>query len=156
MPQISIEINDAEVQRKLDAVTQFAEKKAWLFILGDKFHQQIKKGIWENRDWNGKPFAPNSPTTILLKGMSRPLIETGKTREEIDFESDGETIRIYSNRPQAAVLQFGAKRGAFGKTKKGAPIPWGDIPARPYFPDDDNAQKTATEFLLQCIEEQLQ
>jgi len=30
------------------------------------------------------------------------------------------------------VQQFGAKKGQFGKTRRGAPIPWGNIPARPF------------------------
>ncbi len=32
----------------------------------------------------------------------------------------------------AGTHQFGAAKGAFGSTSKGAPIPWGDIPARPF------------------------
>jgi phage gpG-like protein len=32
----------------------------------------------------------------------------------------------------AAVQQFGAAKGAFGRTSRGAPIPWGNIPARPF------------------------
>jgi rhamnose transport system permease protein len=31
-----------------------------------------------------------------------------------------------------AVMQFGAAQGAFGTTARGAPIPWGSIPARPF------------------------
>lgn len=44
-----------------------------------------------------------------------------------------ETITKY-----ARTHQFGAKKGEFGTTEKGAPIPWGDIPPRPFFglPDD--------------------
>lgn len=30
----------------------------------------------------------------------------------------------------ATTQQLGARRGAFGTTSRGAPIPWGDIPAR--------------------------
>jgi hypothetical protein len=33
----------------------------------------------------------------------------------------------------AGVQQEGAERGAFGQTKHGSPIPWGDIPAREMF-----------------------
>jgi phage gpG-like protein len=46
----------------------------------------------------------------------------------------------------AATQQYGARRGEFGtgsyKTRKGTfPMPWGDIPARPFlgFSDDDQA-----------------
>ncbi len=41
-------------------------------------------------------------------------------------------VEIGSPMQYAATHQFGAKRGAFGKTARGAPIPWGDIPARPF------------------------
>jgi phage gpG-like protein len=32
----------------------------------------------------------------------------------------------------AAVQQFGAVAGALGRNKRGSPIPWGNIPARPF------------------------
>ena len=45
---------------------------------------------------------------------------------------DGSSVEIGSNMPYSAVMQFGAKRGAFGQSSNGSPIPWGDIPARPF------------------------
>jgi len=45
----------------------------------------------------------------------------------------------------AAVHQFGAAQGAFGNTSRGSPIPWGDIPARPYLGlSDDDRQEIET------------
>ena len=38
-------------------------------------------------------------------------------------------LLIGSPRIYASTHQFGAKKGAFGQTARGAPIPWGDIPA---------------------------
>ena len=32
----------------------------------------------------------------------------------------------------AAAMQFGAAQGAFGRTRRNGPIPWGNIPARPF------------------------
>lgn len=37
-----------------------------------------------------------------------------------------------SNLVCAAAHQFGMSQGYAGKTKRGAPIPWGDIPPRPF------------------------
>jgi len=55
-------------------------------------------------------------------------------------------VRIGSPMIYAGVRQYGAKRGEFGmgvfKTRNGVfPIPWGDIPARPFlgFSDTDQA-----------------
>ena len=38
--------------------------------------------------------------------------------------------------------QFGAKHRAYGKTKRGAPISWGDIPTRPFLGVSDADKKT--------------
>jgi len=39
---------------------------------------------------------------------------------------------IGTNRVYAPTHQFGAQKGEFGTSSRGGPIPWGDIPARPY------------------------
>ncbi|MCY4427386.1 MAG: phage virion morphogenesis protein [Halieaceae bacterium] len=39
---------------------------------------------------------------------------------------------VGTNLVYATTHQFGANKGAFGITSRGAPIPWGDIPARPF------------------------
>lgn len=65
----------------------------------------------------------------------RPLIgPSGKLSQLIAAEvvSGGRGVEIGSSRIYAGVMQFGAAKGAFGQTRRGAPIPWGDIPARPF------------------------
>ena len=43
-----------------------------------------------------------------------------------DFAAAGTNVAY------APTHQFGARKGQFGRTARGAPIPWGDIPARPF------------------------
>lgn len=67
-------------------------------------------------------------------------------------EAEGGTnVAVGTNSVYGATHQFGAKQGAFGKTKRGGPIPWGDIPARPFLvvQDDDWAEirETLAAFL---------
>lgn len=38
----------------------------------------------------------------------------------------------------AAAQQFGMKKGYAGANKRGSPIPWGDIPARPFLGISDH------------------
>lgn len=49
---------------------------------------------------------------------------------------------VGTNKRYAATHQFGAAKGAYGRTKRGAPIPWGDIPPRPFlgFSEDDRTE----------------
>jgi phage gpG-like protein len=91
--------------------------------------------------------------TLSAKGQRRkaskkPLTgETGALRTTIHSAVVGkDTVRISSTLPYARVQQEGAKQGQFGRgsfaTRKGTfPIPWGDIPARPFlgFSDQDQA-----------------
>lgn len=68
----------------------------------------------------------------LITGK-KPLIgESKRLSNEINYRAGAGSVEVGSSMEYAAVQQFGAKRGAFGATKSGAPIPWGDIPARTF------------------------
>ncbi len=75
---------------------------------------------------------------LTKKGQTRmdgkkPLIgESRSLSGGIHYKATAASLRIGSSRIYSRVQQFGAAQGAFGKTKRGAPIPWGPIPARPY------------------------
>lgn len=99
----------------------------------DAHRQRFIKGV----DPDGKPWAPKSATTLELyrrKGygmLGKPLIghTQSLSRMILRFVSkDG--VVIGSNMIYAGVMQEGAAKGAFGKTSRGAPIPFGSIPAR--------------------------
>lgn len=46
-------------------------------------------------------------------------------------------VTVSSTMIYAATQQFGAKQGEFGTDKRNHPIPWGDIPARAFFPTEE-------------------
>ena len=48
----------------------------------------------------------------------------------------------------AGVHQFGAKKGAFGTTSKGSPIPWGDIAARPFLGVSNDDEREIVDIIL--------
>ncbi len=104
---------------------------------------------------DGRRWAPNRPSTLerylaRYKGSytkagrlsargtdrvlaKRPLIgESRRLSSEIFYRADATGVTIASGLRYAAVQQFGAQRGQFGQTARGAPIPWGRIPARPF------------------------
>lgn len=90
---------------------------------------------------DGTPWAPNSPATLVRwmrnggGGAKHPLIGNGKTLlEQISrhINGSGDTLEVGSPTPYAAAQQFGMKKGYAGETSRGSPIPWGDIPARPF------------------------
>lgn len=68
----------------------------------------------------------------LIAGK-RPLIGESKSlSRQIYYRVGNNQLDIGSSMIYAAVQQFGARKGQFGRTRRGSPIPWGNIPARPF------------------------
>ena len=105
------------------------------------------------------PWAPNSVATLLnysqrfarnkngtLKpagvralGAKKPGTDTGSmANSSINWQLKGDdAVGIGSSMPYAGTFHYGAKSGEFGfgfyVTREGSfPLPWGDIPARPF------------------------
>lgn len=87
----------------------------------------------------GRPsWAGLSPVTLARRrnggGLVRTLEDTGNLAGSVSsWHSDTEAA-VGSNSRYATTHQFGAEQGGFGRTAKNGPIPWGDIPARPFLP----------------------
>lgn len=113
---------------------------------------------------DGSTWAAKSQTTIdayisRKQPMSfRPLIGPTKTlsaASSFATSSGADWARLSARPIQSAVMQFGAKKGAFGNNKAGRPIPWGDIPARPFMglsAEDSNTVLTVLGNWIQSID----
>ena len=93
---------------------------------------------------DGTPWAPLSEDYKRTKPRNQDKILTlyGILRGQLTYRAARDEVAIGSPTIYAGTHQFGAERGAFGTTARGAPIPWGDIPARPFLglsPDDESA-----------------
>ena len=101
-----------------------------------------------------------------IAGNKRPLIGRGRTLSQtINYKADKNSVEVGSPQIYAATHQFGAKQGEFGSadgayqfdSKTGGtkvrkiPLPFGDIPARPFLgvsSDDEQAiRDTITDFI---------
>jgi phage gpG-like protein len=152
---IRIEIDDREVRQALERLRQRTSNMAQaMHTIGQALVEGSRDRILSGRDWTGQPFAPNSPVTLARKKGNKPLIDQ-KTfvTSRLFYQADADSVIVGSSAVQAAVLQFGAKKGAFGATKRGGKIPWGDIPARRYFPisEDGQLDDAARSLILDAI-----
>lgn len=108
----------------------------------------------------GAAWAPKSETTIAnyrrqgKKVDLRPLWsdgEGGHLAHSFHHAYGQGWVEVGTNAIQSAVMQFGAAKSAFGAMKNGRPIPWGDIPARPFLGisdlDQENIIATVEEWL---------
>ena len=67
------------------------------------------------------------------RNAEKVLTEIGDLRgPRLVMQAGRDRVEVGSPLVYAGTPQFGAERGAFGLAPNGAPIPWGDIPARPF------------------------
>ncbi|TXF11921.1 phage virion morphogenesis protein [Pelomicrobium methylotrophicum] len=152
---IKIEIDDKKVRRALsDLQRRVGDMTPAMHAIGQALMEGSRERILQGRDWTGAAFAPNSPATLARKKGSKPLIDSKSfVTSRLHYEAGRDSVAVGSSAVQAAVLQFGAKRGQFGQTKRGGKIPWGDIPARRYLPvtADGKLDEAARSLILETI-----
>lgn len=156
---IDIAIEDRAVQTMLnDLAGRVSDLRPAMREIGEAIAEGIKQRFESASDWDGTPWAQNSQVTILRylgltkrnfkkrdgsltklgqkrAAAKKPLTgETRSLRSTITYQASRTGVAIGSPMEYAATQQFGAMRGAFGRTRRNAPIPWGNIPPRPFLP----------------------
>lgn len=156
---IQIALDDRELRSALERLRRRVENTGpAMHDIGHALVVGARDRIDAGVDWTGNAFAPNSPLTLARKKDTRPLIRHGEFKGyRIAFSATNDEVVVFSSAEQAAVLQFGANKGAFGKNRRGAPIPWGDIPARRYLPitQEGRLDQAAQSLILEIIREHL-
>lgn len=175
MAGVTITLDDAEFSRWLQrTIGSISNPTDALKEIGEVLTQSTKDRFGTKIAPGGATWAANSPVTIAIKGHGSQL--RGKSKalgDTIHYQLDGtKAVEVGSNMIYAAVQQFGAKMGQFGRysqiaryrkygekdfrryagTKKGFPIPWGDIPPRPFVgvsqEDEDRITEIMADYLL--------
>lgn len=138
---VEIIIKNDEITGALERVGAALENPLPLMQdLGEYFVDSTTKRFPTGRAPDGSVWAPKSPTTIAAQGGrktnrldTRPLFgPSGALSSTITYEPFSDRVEWGSPMVYAGVQQFGAAQGAFGQTSRGGPIPWGNIPARPF------------------------
>ncbi len=108
--------------------------------IGELLVVSTKKRFAEGVSPDGVRWAPKSQTTLERYGIRRsnridirPLFgPSGALNSTIYADPSRDEVLVGSGLVYAAVQHFGAAKGAFGTMSNGSPIPWGNIPARPF------------------------
>lgn len=178
---ITVEITDQETRKAIANLIAAAENPKQLMAqLGELLVDSTKQRFSTSTAPDGSRWAENSDITLLgylnkykgsfrkkdggltQKGARRlggkkPLIgESGSLSTTIAYKIEGVgTLIVGSPMEYAAAQQFGMEKGYAGSSKRGTPIPWGDIPARVFLglSDQDTAMilELSSDFLDQSF-----
>ena len=174
--RINVELDDRDVRAALEALTHAgSDLRPALEQIGEYLIMSIRDRFQASVAPDGTPWAPNTQATYLqflgrFKGSytkrgklskaggqraagKKPLIgETGSLSSQISWQMDGNNgVQIGSPMQYAAAQQFGMPRGYAGTDRRGRPLPWGDIPARPFLGVSDQD----ADGILDILEEHL-
>lgn len=138
---ITTEINEPEVRAVLERLAaNLTNMSPVMQDVAEYMLESTKARFPKGQAPDGTAWAPKSPATLAAYGArksntvdTRPLFgPTGLLRSQVYKTSGPDFAEVGSNQIYAAVMQFGAAKGAFGTMANGSSIPWGTIPARPF------------------------
>lgn len=139
MTGVSVTVDSAEVDRALRAMAaRLGDMRPAMELIGQAMATEKDLGFRAETDPWGTPWARLSEVTMgRRRGTSAQILrDTGRLQDSVTYTADANSATVGTNAKYAVTHQFGAKQGAYGRTKRGGPIPWGDIPRRAMLPLD--------------------
>lgn len=127
--------NAAQVKAAFEALqSRLADLTPVFQDIGEEMLNRTRDRFRSQTAPDGSPWAALSPDYKKHKEKNQDKILTlsGNLRGLLNVQAGPRSVRIGTPLEYGATHQFGAKQGAFGRTRRGGPIPWGDIPARPF------------------------
>lgn len=120
----------------------------------------MHEAVDQNFEKEGRPaWPPLKPSTIKRREKAGTwpghVLRTGGQaglQASVSEKSDATSAEVGTNKVYAGTHQFGARKGKYGRTKRGAPIPWGDIPARPFLKLTDEDEEDIKDALQKFLD----
>lgn len=134
MATITVQLDSAPVNQLLGQIEQAGLDLTPVFKnIGEILLNSTRRRFEVGMGPLGEQWAVNSDVTLANKRDTRPLIgDTRSLSTQINYQSDANHVLLGSLMEYGGTQHFGAKKGQYGQTRYGVPLPWGDIEARPY------------------------
>ena len=131
---IGVDINDQEAR---DLINELKRRMGNLTPVMDAVGGILQSGTQQRfvdqRGPDGSPWAALSPVTLARRRKAgrgaQILRDTGRLMNSISYKVTGDSVKVFTNVIYAGTQQLGARQGAY---RASPPVPWGNIPARPF------------------------
>ena len=156
--RITLTLDDEALKRQLgDLIGRLSHPAPALRSIGEELQRTTQERFDQGQKQapDGTPWARNAPVTIARKGRDNPLYQRGNLQNTIRYQLRGATgVEVGTNLVYGAAQQFGMVKGYAGRTRRGAPIPWGNVPARPYLGLSADDETEVVRILRDYLERQ--
>ncbi len=150
---IEFEVVDHDARTMVEKLRAKLDRPEPVFLdIGEALTISFRDRFGRGVDAEGHPWAPLSQVTLdrKRKNKDKILVLDGYLRR-LAYQADNTGVRIGTDRIYGALHQFGARKGEFGRTRRGAPIPWGDVPAREYLGLSDTDEGDILDILHEWL-----
>jgi phage virion morphogenesis protein len=110
----------------------------------------------DQNDPAGNPWVRLSDVTLARRRKNgdgaQILRDTGRLANSINARVEGGSVSLGTNVVYAITHQQGAKKGQYGRSRRGGPIPWGNVPARSFLGYSDQDQADVLELLQRYVD----
>lgn len=175
MASFKIDIDDRELRAALGALSRRAgDLRPALKLIGETLAESTKRRFatstapdgskWkDNTELTRERYTDRFKTSRTKTGKrsaagrrrsagKKPLIgESRQLSTTIAYQVRGGVLYVGSPMEYAATQQFGANQGQFGRSRRGGPIPWGNIPARPFLGISDDDRREIIAILRESL-----
>ena len=157
--RIEVTVDDARARAALNRLLATGGDMTPLMRdIGEHLLNSTRERFVSQQAPDGTPWAPLSETTKRRKrrNIGKILTESGVLRGQgLAYRAGRLAVVIGSPLVYAGTHQSGAAQGAFGSTSGGTPIPFGDIPARPFLGLSDADEGDVLRLVNRFLSEQL-
>ena len=136
---ISVTVDDAQVLSLLRQISQrCSNMQPAMAEVGQELAERVRQGFTNSTSPYGQTWSALSAVTQAMRKGERaggqPLLHNRFLNNSISSSATASTATIGTNLVYAGTHQYGAKQGQYGKTKRNGPVPYGNVPARPFLP----------------------
>lgn len=163
--RINIEVDDRNVKAALNRLIRAGEDMSpAMLAVSEHLKDAALESFDRQRAPDGTLWAPLKESTRRQRGRggfgeAGPILQRrGNLLRSIVSDHGRDFAEAGTNLVYAAVQHFGAEKGEFGGARTGLPgrsffqpIPWGDIPARPFLGVSDDDERQIGEIILDHV-----
>ena len=155
--QITVQVSDREVRDALNRLREAgADMTPAMRDIAAAMESTAQAAFQHQRSPDGEKWPDLSEHTKARRRKRRKwpgqiLHVSGRLAASISSSYNADSAIAGTNLIYAVTHQFGAARGKFGSTRRGRPIPFGDIPARPFFGISDDLKDEVLDVLAEHL-----